>query len=204
MKNTLLLLALSTGLSFAGELPPPPAPTSVPPPPEPAKAGSSFNYNYLELDWIHNDIDIIGEGDGYGVGLSLSPVEHLIIFANWGQTWGDVADFRSLVGGAGAYLPLCAEADLVVKAGYQWADADVVETVTVDENAFVASIGFRIALTDWLEFAPAYIYQLADGDSYHTAAGSLLFDIGTDVQLSINGSVDDNQTSFGAGIRYNF
>jgi hypothetical protein len=204
MKSTLLALALSTGFAAAGALPPPPAPTAVPPPPAPAATVSGFNYNFLELGWIHNDIDIIGEGDGYYAGLSLSPVDHLILFANWDQIWGDLADTRRIVVGAGGYVPLCKQVDLVVRAGFQWMDADVAEIVTVDQNAFVSTVGLRIAITDWLEFAPAYRFQVADGDTYHSAVGSLLFDIGTDVQLAINGLVDDNETAFGAGIRYNF
>jgi hypothetical protein len=168
--------------------------------------GSTFNYDYLELGWVHSDIDILGDGDGYYAGLSLSPVDHLLLFANWTQVYGDVADTREFLIGAGGYLPLCKDADLFLKAGFSWADADtdIVGHPVADQNAFVASLGFRIALTDWLELAPAYIFRVADGDTFHTAAGSLLFDIGTDVQLAISGAVDDNQTSFGAGIRYNF
>lgn len=206
MKTTLLVLALSTGFSFAGALPPPPAPAPVPPPPAPSPIGSTFNYDYLELGWVHNDVDIVGEGDGFYAGLSLSPIDHLLLFAGWEQVYGDDADTRDFVIGAGGYLPLCKEADIFLKAGFNWADSDsdTVGNPVSDENAFLASIGFRVAITDWLEFAPAYVFRLADGDTFHTAAGSLLFDIGTDVQLAINGSVDDNETSFGAGIRYNF
>ena len=203
MKKALFALLMTSGLALAGNVPPPPAPTAVPPPPAPAKAGSSFDYNYLEPGWVHNDVDVAGTGDGYYAGLSLSPVEHLILHASWAQVWGDDIDSRALVVGAGTYWSFCKEADLVVKAGFGWADADN-EVLTLDSNAFVGSIGFRIAFTEWLEFAPAYVFTAADGDTYHTAVGSLLFDIGTDVELVLNGSVDDNQSSFGAGIRYHF
>ena len=205
MKSTLLALALSTGFALAGALPPPAAPpASVPPPPSSGPVSSGFNYDFLELGWVHNDIDIVGQGDGYYAGLSISPVEHLILFAAWDQIWGDLADTRRFNIGAGTYISLCQDADIVVRAGFQWADADIAEVVTLDENAFVATVGFRLAITDWLEFAPAYRFQVADGDTYHSAIGSLLFDIGTDVQLAVNGVVDDNETAFGAGIRYNF
>jgi len=200
MKYSILLLAATSGLAFAGAVPAP-APSSVPPPPVSEAAGSSFNYDFLELGWLHANADSVGTGDGVYAGLSLSPVEHFLLFANW----SDAGDFSTLGGGVGGYIPLCTEADLLLKAGYTWNDADFPGRSGFENNAISVSVGFRIAITEWLEFAPSYVLLAEDGgDTYHTGVATLLFDIGTDVQLAINGSIADNQNTFGAGIRYNF
>ncbi len=204
MKFTILTLALSGSLAFAGTLPPASTPGSVPPPPVSSKPANSFNYNYLGLGWIHNEVDASGAGNGYYAGLSLSPANNLILFANWDQTWGDDNDYRNFDIGVGGYLPLSSRADIVLKAGFGWNDAEILETQTNDANTFVTSLGFRIALTDWLELAPAYVLDVADGDAVHSGVASLLFNIGTDVKLSINGSISDEESSFGAGLRYEF
>ena len=201
MKYSLLLLAATSGLAFAGAVPPAPAPTAVPPPPVSEAAGSSFNYDFLEIGWLHSDIDSTGEGDGTYAGLTLSPVDKLLLFANW----ADAGDYRSIGVGVGTNLTLCSEADFVLKAGYSWNDSDFTGLSGLEDNAITVSAGLRIAISDWLEFYPSYLLQIEDGgDSYHTAVGTLLFDIGTDVQLAVNGSISDDQATFGAGIRYNF
>lgn len=200
MKYSLLLLAATSGLALAGTVPPPP-PATVPPPPAAAPLGSSFNYDFLEIGWLHSDIESVGESDGSYAGLTLSPMDNLLLYANW----ADAGDLRSIGAGVGSYLSLCSEADLVVKAGYSWNDADYAGQSGIEDNSIVVSVGIRIAITEWLEFYPSYLLNIEDGgDTYNTAVGTLLFDIGTDVQLAINGSIDDNQTTFGAGIRYNF
>ena len=164
-------------------------------------AGSSFNYDFLEIGWLHSDIDSTGEGDGTYAGFSISPVDKLLLFANW----ADAGDYRSIGIGAGTNLTLCSEADFVLRAGYAWNDSDFADLSGPEDNTINVQAGFRIAITEWLEFAPSYLLQIEDGgNTYHTAMGSLLFDIGTDVQLALNGSISEDQATFGAGIRYNF
>jgi hypothetical protein len=131
LKNTLAALALvSCTLAHAGT----PAP-AVPPTVEP----DNISYSNASVSWLRQWANVDGfseldvDSNGIAAALEYSPVNHLYLAL--GGSWSDAelsgpggsvnADYWTLNGGVGGYIPLAHNVHFVTEVGASYADLDL-------------------------------------------------------------------------------
>ena len=229
MKSTILLALVATALpalAGSGKAPAPVAP--------PAPEASSISYDFIGAGWTREldgfNLSEVGLGssdvDGYNINLSKTIAGGLFGFASFGQGFGDTSvsvfgndltvDLETLSAavGVGYHVGVASNVDFVVQVGGAYADADVSASVggftasvrAREEFGAIAAVGFRAALTNWLElnlfYTPSYF---EDSDFANAGTANIIFrNIVSTVDLVLSGSINEETESFGAGLRYNF
>lgn len=130
LKKTLAALALATSLAHAGTTPQPIAPTVEP--------EEQISYSNASVSWLRQWANVDGfsnldvDSNGIAAALEYSPVNHL--YLAFGGSWSDLeisgpggsvnADYWTLNGGVGGYIPLAHNVHFVTEVGAHYADLD--------------------------------------------------------------------------------
>lgn len=183
---------------------------------------AQLKYDYLEGGYAFTDLDEIGDGSGISVGLSWSPIQNVFLFGD-GQ-WSSVdfdkifddvdGDFFRGSIGAGLYLPLSANFDIVGKAGWGFKELDVDSIAdSFDGNGVEFEIGVRTLLGEKLELGAfigwSDIENLSDED-LDVDLGDVAFDVYGIFHLSqtfglgLETTLQDNSSEIGAFLRLHF
>jgi hypothetical protein len=205
-------------------------------PPPTAPAPSSISYDYFEAGYVRGfdavgatagvaigpflfvDSDV-ADTDGYNIGLSKTLAGNLYGFANFGQSFADLSLFGQSVdaevlnasAGLGYHIPLTSSIDFVAQVGAAYLDRDLsgnglTQVGTTDQWGAVGAVGFRAALTNWLELNLFYTPSYFEEDDFQNAgSANLIFrNVISNVDLVLSGSVNEEFETVGAGLRYNF
>jgi hypothetical protein len=197
-------------------------------PPPTAPAPSSISYDYFEAGWVHTfdaaSLIVINpftgsvasdtaDADGYNLGLSATLAGNLYGFASFGQSFADVSaggisidiEGLGLAFGLGYHIPLTSTVDFVAQVGAAYSDVDYGFT-SIDQWGAVGAVGFRAAVTNWLElnlfYTPSYF---EDSDYQNAGTANIIFrNVISNVDIVLSGSINEDTESVGAGLRYNF
>ncbi len=219
MKSTILLALVATALPVFAGSGKAPAPVA----PAPAPEASTISYDFIGAGWTREFDGPIGEDvDGYNINLSKTISGGLYGFATFGQGWSDISgsgvtiDLETLSAavGVGYHVAIASNVDFVVQVGGAYEEGDITGSgfgVTIplaarEEFGAVAAVGFRAALTNWLElnlfYTPSYF---EDSDFANAGTANIIFrNIVSTVDLVLSGSINEETETIGAGLRYNF
>ena len=192
---TILTLALAASLpAFAGSS----AKATAPVAPK-EEVRRAIVYDFVEVGY--NSVLSHQAGDFYGgyLNVSYSPINNVYVFARGSAFGGDDTAFDLSVG-AGVYLPMTANADLVLEAGYNYFDFD-----DSSVNSVFVSPGFRAMVTSKLELNANATFTFADeGDNSIAVGGGFVYYVTS--KVGITGGyyydLDDESHFYSAGVRY--
>ena len=193
-----------------------------------------LSYDFVDLEYIHTDFGsgYFGDGDGYGIGFSKSIGDVLFLtgsFASGGYDYDWVnhivpVDTNRYRLGAGARVGLAECVDLVFEGGAQHLDAEYgggYSDHDYDSWGWYMGTGIR-ARTGRLEWYAKVFYTANEGDysqeylSHHTTnygrvddygwvyTPGVIYHLTDNVGLKFGMEIDEDDTSYLAGLRFHF
>lgn len=172
-----------------------------------AAAADSLGYNYWQLAYVVVSVDELPDNlNGWGVGGSLEVTDRVFVTA----AYSDVSDTiegielseQDVSLGFGYAHPLSSNYDLVGRAGWVRAEAEIEDFASVREDGYSLGLGVRGRPLDPLEFEAAVQYvDFGDfGDSTSVGLG-LLWYVVPQVAIAVSGAISDDGEVYAMGLR---
>jgi hypothetical protein len=166
-----------------------------------------LSYSYWDLSYIAADIDGLDQKlDGYGVGGSIELSEQVFLYGSYADVSTTIFGFEASEQDAGIGLgyawPVAENIDLVGRAGYAHAKADVEDFGSIDDDGYTLGIGVRGRFADSFEVEGGV--QYADfkdlGDGTGVGLGFQWY-FTPQVAVTFSGSYSDDSTGYSIGLR---
>ena len=168
---------------------------------------ADLNYNYLELGYQRIDLDddlANVDGDGFGIAGSFEVGDNWFVGASYAQASFDFGiDLDQLGIGLGYHTSISNNTDFY--GSLQWVRAEVSADGfgSADEDGFGATIGLRGMVGDKVELSGHVGYvDFGDGSDGTAVGAGLLYNLTDNVGLGIFVDVEEDVTSYGAGVRF--
>lgn len=169
------------------------------------------SYNFLQAAYQRVEIDLGGilgdvDGDGYQVGGSFEIGESMYFFADYADAGLDFnVDSSQIKAGFGFHHGISANTDFFANLAYVKAELELGGIGSADENGYGVAIGVRSNVSDTVELELSVSYvDLGDDIDSTSVDGRFWFDVTDTFALGLGAGVDDDVTTYEAGMRWYF
>jgi opacity protein-like surface antigen len=174
-------------------------------------AFADFNYNAVTLAYGQADFDDIdADGDSIGADLSFEVGESFFVFAGYGvadldDNFGNSADVDSWNAGLGYHMDLSESVDLVTSLSYEYVDISVPGFGSVDDNGIGLGLGLRFAASESIELNAGINYlDYSDGGDDTSFGAGLLYNFNDSFSVGVAGDFGDDVSVYSIGGRFYF
>ena len=169
-------------------------------------ASAEFDYTWIGASYGNVDFDDLNvDGDGFGLDGSLGVTESFHLFGAVETADLDFnVDITRFSAGVGYNTPLAEAIDVIAQLSYESLDIDTA-IGNADDDGFGLGAGFRAELTDLVELNGLISYVDYDDSGDDTIIDlGLLFNLSDQLALGVNGSFDDDVSTYRLAGRFYF
>ena len=169
-----------------------------------------FNYNSVTASYGQIDFDNLNaDGDSLGTSASAEVGESFFVFGGYGVA--DISDSVISVDvdswdvGVGYHMPMSDSVDFVASLSYEYIDISVPGFGSVDDNGIGLGVGLRYAANEQFEIDAGVSYvDFSDGGDDTSFGAGVLYNFTESFSVGVAGDWGDDASAYSIGGRFYF